>query len=484
VSQPKRDLSRLFTFTLTSSVLIAILGIVRGKVAALVLGAAGVGTTGFVMSFATTAVSPAQLVAGPGLAAAIARATRPSAQPTDVAAAQAAYDTAWTGTILIAILGVAAAAAAGPRSFPDFGSSAAMWIALGGLSLVATQAANVTGRTLASAGRGGVYTIASTIAMAIQATTLVAGTWIWGIEGWFLGNLVGAVLGIGVWQVAASRASLPLRITPRPALVRAHLVEAARLAAAGIAGQWAGQLAILAIRSAIQAGPGAEANGLFGACWAMDTAILMAVLQTVGNFVFPRYAAAATEADLRDEIESASRFVLRFAPPILLTAIAVRGPLLTALYTREFAPAIPLLGLILAGDVAKAVSWVQGGVLLYRGHAWSYAALQGVSFALLAGAGIAGVEGYGLIGLGWAYVATFTASVALTGLAMRTSAGVAPAASTIGLALGATALALASNAAAEAWWWGPVIPAVAAVAWAIGAGLPQAGFQMAKARFS
>jgi O-antigen/teichoic acid export membrane protein len=475
------SIARVFSAGLVVSAATALVAILRAKVVAVWLGAPGLGLVAEVLQVVTLATLPATLVAGPALVRALAPLARDGADAAAVAEAQRAYDAAWTTALALGAVGVALAALWAPAAW-GWGPGAAAWVAALGVSLVLAQGAAVVGRLLSTRGQVRAFSSGTLVSAALQAAGVALGVWVAGLPGFFVGSLVSALLALPAWGLLARRAGTPLRLWPRPVHSWPLLREAAQLGAATLAGSGATQLALLAIRGALSASGGATANGLFQACWSIDGVIVQAVTSTLFGFIFPRYAAAATLDELRAEVDGAVGFVLRFAPPALLAAIALRTPVLQLLYAPEFAPAASLLGWILAGDIAKLASWTQGGVLLYRGHARTFVALQLVQASLLAGLSVVAIRSDGWTGAGWAYAATYGINLALTGGAMAWATGVRPRFTAWLWAWTGLGLAVAANAAVAAFAHGWLVPLGLSVAWATGAGGPRAALAWIRAR--
>jgi O-antigen/teichoic acid export membrane protein len=181
---------------------------------------------------------------------------------------------------------------------------------------------------------------------------------------------------------------------------------------------------LFAIRWTLEANGGPALNGQFQAAWAIGAAYFGLVLSSLGNYAFPRFAAAPDERALTKELDDTLHFLLRTTPPLVMLAIAFRREIVELLYSHKFDPAIELVGIQMTADVAKAVSWAHGGPLLYRGRVRTYLVTELTASGLMIAGVIPLVRAYGLDGAGHAYVITYCAYVAITAVALRFDSGV------------------------------------------------------------
>src|SRR5688572_14138530 len=97
VAQPSTvaapSIGRAFSLGMVSSVVVAVLAVIRAKVVAVVLGPTGVGITAEITQIATLAATPASIAAGPALVTAVAQGASSTDKRPD---AQRAYDSALT----------------------------------------------------------------------------------------------------------------------------------------------------------------------------------------------------------------------------------------------------------------------------------------------------------------------------------------------------------------------------------------------------
>jgi O-antigen/teichoic acid export membrane protein len=354
--------------------------IARSKVTALVLGPVGMGQTSELNQTLALVFVPMGLIGGVALVRGIAHAAGdPSAQ-------QRLYDgfatlLALAGLVLvpIAVLSVwLVFRGRPPEGAAWLGLMGAMTGVLGGLLALPSQWMMATGRSRE-------YALISSVMAIGGAAFGMAGTWLWGIPGQFASALVGTVVvGLASWPFFTRR--LPgLRLLPRPMLDMALVREVLLLGSTSVVAGLAMQGALSVIRWSLHAHGGDAANGQFQAAWAVASTYFGMGLAGLGTVYFPRYGLARGPAELAVEIHSATAMVLRQAPPLILLAMAVRVPLIHALYSDRFNLAAEMVGFQMAGDLCKGISWAQAGPLLYRGKVRAFLlseALGAVALAL------------------------------------------------------------------------------------------------------
>ncbi|MCI0669447.1 MAG: hypothetical protein L0Y64_03180, partial [Myxococcaceae bacterium] len=187
----------------------------------------------------------------------------------------------------------------------------------------------------------------------------------------------------------------------------------------------------------------------------------------LATFAFPRYAAATTPEDLTREVDDAGRFVLRSAPPVALAAIALVDLVIEFLYSGQFSPAAGLLAWQLVGDLPKALSWVLGGPLLYRGKVRAFLVAELFYLVAFGGGALVCIPLWGLEGVGFAYAFAYVAFLLVVFRLLRSACGVrsgpGPLWRMLGLTLGAAAFVVAIRCWPGArllalpvclvWWW-------------------------------
>lgn len=397
-SAPGTALRRAALLGALASLTTVAASVIRGKATALALGPEGVGAAATIQQVALLLATPAALVGGPALLAALGEARRRGAS------GQPVLDTAWTALAALAVVAIPVGAIATGVTVPVPAAAA-----LGGLAvaaLIADAAARVPLSALLAREQPARYaglsaTLAAGTALAIAAATATAG-----LPGQFVAALAAPVV-IGAMAVPVWRRVLPdLGLPTGPGLERSFLRDALKVGAATLIAGLATQGALSTIRWALWQHGAAAANGQFQAAWQIGSAYLGVVLGGFGTGLFPRYA-AAKRADLPAEVAAASSLVFSIAPPLVLGAVALREPMIAVMYTGDFGVAADVLAWQLAGDVPKALAWSYAGVLLYRGHAGAFLVTEAVGAGLLALGSVLLVPALGPAGTGVAYLVAY-----------------------------------------------------------------------------
>ncbi len=415
----------------------AALGIVRSKVTALVLGPTGIGMTAEILQITTLFTAPAAMFTGPAFVAAVARARADQ----DRTSVTRLYFGAFSGALLLSGIGGAAAILASRLLLPDpWGPAVWPLMVLSAVGGVVAALASVPAQLMVGHALLRALTVATLVSAAVQTALIAAGTVAFGLTGQFLALAVGPAASLAIILSFGARSAPELRWRPAWSFDRRFAVDAARLGGTALAASLGLQGALVFIRWSLERAGGPEQNGQFQAAWMIGNVYFGLVLTALANYSFPRYAAARDARELGAEVAAAGRFVLRAAPPLILIVIAARVVLVRALYSTRFDPAVEVMGLMMVGDLAKAIVWVQHGALLARSRLRAYLVVEVTAIALLTAGTALLVPRLGLPGVGYAYIGCYVVAVPVATAALRSAAGVSLDARS--LVLGAVATAL------------------------------------------
>lgn len=365
-----RQILRASSISGGASIVSIALGMVRMKVAAVMLGPAGVGLVGVYANLMDSATTLAGL--GMGMAA-----TR------EVASAAAREDAAevhaWRRSALLATLGLGIAAGLAvwmlrrPLSqwlLQDGGRSGDIgWLAFGvAFGVVATsQTALLNGlRRIGDLAR--VNVIAALVATLAGSAILGA----MGIEGLAFFVILGplAILCMASWFAAragiAAAAPSPLRWLERcEGLLR---IGAPLMLAALV-----GTLAQLGVRTLVQRQLGDDGLGHFQAAWTISMTGVGLVLQAMGTDYYPRLTAVVHDAPAANRlINEQTHVALLLASPVCLGMLALAPWVIELLYSDRFLASAELLRWQVLADVLKVASWPLGYLLLAAGRSRTY----------------------------------------------------------------------------------------------------------------
>ena len=349
-----------------ASVINILISLVRVKVAAVLLGPAGVGLIGMFSNLMATAANVASLGMGTVGTRQIAAA---NAQQDAQAVAVARRALFW-GTLVMAVVGslifwllrgVLATHVLADSAL----SNQVGWLALGvGLTLAAgSQGALLNGlRQIGDLARISVYT-------AVLATTLGVGALLlWSERGLLVYLLVTPVCSFLVGYLYVAR--LP-KVQALPTPLRELTQQWIALARLGMAFMLAG-LAVtvgqLAVRTLVQRQLGAEALGLFEASWVISMTYIGLVLRAMGTDYYPRLTSIIHDhVAVNKLVNEQTEVVLLLAGPLFLVMLGLAPWVIELLYSSKFTEAAAVLRWQILGDLFKVASFPLGYLILAAG---------------------------------------------------------------------------------------------------------------------
>jgi O-antigen/teichoic acid export membrane protein len=406
-----------------SSVANILIALVRTKVAALVLGPAGIGLVGLAHGLITLVAAFASFGLGNVGTRQIAEAGDNAAQVVAArrATAIAAAVLALLGALLLFLLREEAAR----WVFEDRSWAANVgWLALGVALLVGATAQNaiLTGlRRIGDLARVSVWS--ALLATALGIAALLA----WREDALLFFVLVSpaATFVVGAWFVA--------RI-PRSSVHRAPLADLAphwralaRLGLAftlGAAATTAGQLAV---RTLVQRELGPVTLGHYQAVLMISMNYIGFVLVAMAADYYPRLTGVIRDPEAaRRTVNQQAEVALLLSGPMLVGTVALAPWLVPLLYSSDFLPAIEILRWQILGDLMKIASWPLGFLLLAAGHGRAFVAVDVGASAVFVGVTALALGRVGPIAPGIAYLLMYLVyAVAVFALARR-SIGFAP----------------------------------------------------------
>lgn len=149
---------------------------------------------------------------------------------------------------------------------------------------------------------------------------------------------------------------------------------------------------------------GAETTGYFQSGYTIINRYAGLIFTAIGMELYPRLATVAgspmrTATFVSHEI----RIILLLVIPIVAVMIVAAPLIVTLLYSSEFSSIVPYIETAAPGTVFRAVSWIMAYVILARGDGIIYMVTELSSAALAVGLQILGYSIGGLTGLGIAY---------------------------------------------------------------------------------
>jgi len=396
-----------------ASVVNILVSLLRTKVAAVLLGPAGIGLIGLFQNLITTASA----IVGMGFGMVGTRQIAEAAGKEDADAVAAARRALHWGTLLLAIIGMlfvwllreilATHLLGDIRLAPDVG-----WLALGvGLTVAAgSQGALLNGlRRIGDIARVSVWS-------SVLATLIGIGAlWLGGSRGLLVFVLATPLASFLMGHVYVAR--LPKATashTPLPQLVvqwRTLLRLGAVFMVSGVV-VTAGQLAV---RSMVQHKLGSEALGQFQAAWAISMTYIGFVLGAMGTDYYPRLTAAIHDhASVNRMANQQTEVALLLAGPVLLAMLAFAPWVIELLYSSRFEQASSIFRWQILGDVLKLASWPLGFIILAAGDGRIYMLTESLAIAVFAGMVWVALPLMGVQATGAAFLAMYLAYLPIT----------------------------------------------------------------------
>lgn len=364
-----------------ASVINILIGLVRVKVAAVLLGPAGVGLIGLLSNLMAAAATMAALGMGTvgtrQIAAANGRQDKHAVAVARRALFWATLAMAAVGALVFWLLrgALATHVLADSTRSDEVG-----WLALGvGLTVASgSQGALLNGmRRIGDLARISVYS-------AMLATTFgVVALLLWQEQGLLVYLLLTPVASfvVGQWFVAR----LPGVLAP-PTPMRELTQQWGALARLGMAFMLAGlavTLGQLAVRALVQRELGAEALGLFEASWVISMTYIGFVLRAMGTDYYPRLTAVIHDhAAVNKLVNEQTEVALLLAGPFFLAMLGLAPWLIELLYSSKFAEAVEVLRWQILGDLLKVVSFPLGFVILAAGDGRTFIATDASATAV------------------------------------------------------------------------------------------------------
>ena len=350
-----------------ASVINILVGLLRMKVVAVLLGPAGVGLIGILNNLMATGANIAALGVGNSGTRQVAEAVGRD----DPDAIDASRRALFLGTLILAALGsflfwcvrdlIAVHILDDENLAPFVG-----WVSIGIGLTVATgsQRALLTGMR-----RVGDLARMTVISSLVGALVGIAAIYYLGETGIILLVLSAPFAGLVTSHFYVAK--LP-RTQPKRSSFREVKQQWGALLKLGFAFMVAGlamPVGQLAVRAMVQNQLGLDSLGYFQASWAISMTYIGFVLGAMGTDYYPRLTAVISDHKkvIRLVNEQAEVAIL-LAGPVLLAMMALAPWVIRLLYSEEFIPSISVLRWQILGDTLKIISWPMGFIILASGR--------------------------------------------------------------------------------------------------------------------
>jgi O-antigen/teichoic acid export membrane protein len=405
-----------------ASVINILIGLLRIKVVAVVLGPAGIGLIGILQNLMATAATIAAL----GLGNVGTRQIAEAAGRDDQAGIDTARRALFWGTLCLAAFGglllwtLRDVLADKIMGDPGMASSIG-WLAIGVALTVASgsQGALLTGmRRVGDIARVQVYSAFLSTVLGISAI------WLLGAAGLLLFILSGPLSGFVIGHLYVAR--LPGMQTQRsafPDLVN-QWKSMAKLGTPFMVAGLATVLGQLMVRTLVQRDLGAAELGYFQAAWVLSMTYLGFVLGAMGTDYYPRLTAAMHDHVKANRlVNEQTEVALLLAGPVLLAVLALAPWVIQLLYTPKFAPAATILRWHILGDVLKLASWPLGFIILAAGDGRTFLLIETTAIVVFAGTTWLLLPWFGVVATGISFLLMYMIFLPLVYLLARRRTG-------------------------------------------------------------
>lgn len=347
-----------------------LLGMVRTKFVAVLLGPTGVGLRGTYMAIM-------------GLVAALASLGIGSSGVRDVAQAHGSGDaervaktvltlrrmvwlTGLTGTLFLAALAV-------PISRYTFGTSAhALPLALLSVTILMTALAGGQAAVIQGTRRIGDLARMTVIGTVVGSTVGIAMYYVYGLRGIMPSLIVVTGFNLAVaWWFARRIPVMQVRMSWRESFS-----QAGGLITLGVVLMWSSLVTMLVAyltRAFIARQISLEAVGIFQAGAGLSAMFIDFVLRAMAADFYPRLTAVSSDHRAVNRlVNEQTEIGLLLAVPGLVVTLVLAPWVIRIFYTAEFLPAVDMLRWFVFGCLGRVMSWPMGFILLAKGESRLY----------------------------------------------------------------------------------------------------------------
>ena len=376
-----------------ASVINMVIGIVKVKVLAVLLGPAGIGLMGLYQNI----MGVASTLAGCGIGSSGVRQLAASADEAETLSI--VRRALWLGNLMLGIAGMAILwLLREPVAQWVFGDSVhASEVGWLGVGLLLTLIAGSQTALLQGLRRIDDLARVSILSALVAASVGILAVYLLGKDGvlWFV--LTAPAVNFLVASYYAARLPRPQAPYDLAAIQQQWLA----MLKLGIPLMSAGLLTLitqLAVRSIVLRELGLDASGYFQAAWAISMTYVGFVLNAMAMDYFPRLTAAISDHErARKLVNEQAEMALLLAGPVLMAMITFAPWVIHLLYAQSFSPAAEILRWQVLGDILKVASVPIVFIFLATGHGGVAIGIQLIWSAAYLGTVVLGIREYGLV---------------------------------------------------------------------------------------
>ncbi len=181
-----------------------------------------------------------------------------------------------------------------------------------------------------------------------------------------------------------------------------------------------GTLSTYILNAYISNSGGVEHVGLYNAGWGVVGQYTGIVFTAMATDYFPRLSAIQSDnLKVRKLVSQQAETALLIMAPLLALLIVTMPLAVRVLYTAAFLPIVMFANLTVLGMQLKAVSWSMGYVFLAKGDGRLFLILEIISATVILGLNLLFYYLYGLNGLGISFILSFLFGVILSYTVLR-----------------------------------------------------------------
>lgn len=171
---------------------------------------------------------------------------------------------------------------------------------------------------------------------------------------------------------------------------------------------------------------GLDASGIFSNAWRIASVYLGAVTATALSYYLPTLTHCETDGEMGREVNATLRFYL-YALPLLMAGIMTFGePLVWLILSEEFLPVAPLLLIFVPAELLRILAETLSVPFLARKRTLAFTALYALQAILFVGLAFVLVPRLGLVGAALAYGIGAGFGMLATGTALVVAFGIDP----------------------------------------------------------
>jgi PST family polysaccharide transporter len=404
-----------------ASLINLLIGLIRTKAMALMLGPAGFGLIGVYGSITEVVRS----VAGMGVSSSAVREIAAATGSTDQAVIASTVYTVRRAVVGLGLVGaVLLWLLARPVSVLTFGSEAhASDIALLSLAVLLRLVADGQGALVQGMRRILDLAKISVAGALLGAVTAVLIIFALGQDG-----IAPALVAVAASSALASwHYSRKVRLNSRSIPLREIVRTTASLLKLGSAFMLSGLVmmgTMYVINALLWRAIGQEGVGLYQAAWTLGGLYIGFILQAMGTDFYPRLVAVASDDERCNRLVNEQAHVsLLLAAPGVIATLALAPVALKLFYSQSFAEATTVLRWLCLGMSLRVISWPLGFVIVARARQTLYMATEIAWAVVNVGLTWSWISYFGVEGVGMAFFASYVFHCAMIYIILRRMTG-------------------------------------------------------------